>query len=503
MTDDFDAGGDGFAGVDGELFCADDLGSDFCFFTELNVAEVAKLLDDFFFADLCRRGNFDGFVGVFRGSDGICGGVDCAEGVALSGFDDDGRGRGETGRQTGDVDAHGAVEPFTAHDAERDFASAAGADFRGFAADSRGECGLWCAEIERVVKVFFAAEIAHVGEAGDVFAVARGFENEQRIGAAAAVWLVVVFVIDTEHGESVRRRLAAGRERLNEVAKLSERVCLRCRLKIRVAAADAGIDAEAGVRAARVAPEFDDFAVAVNEVIELHLAPVLESEIVGVHRVFSAEGEPRIFHRLQDDLLVGLAVCGKDFDTGIDLRFIAGGIDIEDDLLPRHGAEAEAIDIACNTERAFDARWKWERCDGLRRQVVGLGFVGFHRLANIRGLCCERCGAGEGGLLRRNSERLGAAVHARDENPITAGLDCEHGRCRGLHRPRVALGQRWERPHFQRTILGTGDERISIGGESDSRDGALVRKAGDEQRIELGLFARNEAPQMDALVRTA
>ena len=117
------------------------------------------------------------------------------------------------------------------------------------------------------MEIFFAAEIAHVGEARDVFAVAWGFENEQRIGAAASVRLVIVLVVDAKYGESVRRRLATRWERLDEVAELAERMGLRRRLEIGVAAADARIGAEAGVRAARVTPEFDDFAVAVNEVV--------------------------------------------------------------------------------------------------------------------------------------------------------------------------------------------------------------------------------------------
>ncbi len=86
-------------------------------------------------------------------------------------------------------------------------------------------------------------------------------------------------------------------------------------IEVRVADALAWIDHETGVGAARVHPEFDDFAVAVEELIELHFTKVLDAEVVGSVGIFATEGEPRASYGLERGAFNGRAVGVQDLDA--------------------------------------------------------------------------------------------------------------------------------------------------------------------------------------------
>ena len=89
------------------------------------------------------------------------------------------------------------------------------------------------------VAVLGPAESAHVFDLDHIFAVGRRGEEQSRVLAELAMGIVVVFVVEREDGQAVGDELRSRRMRLDDVARLAERMGQRRRIEIAPAAAAA------------------------------------------------------------------------------------------------------------------------------------------------------------------------------------------------------------------------------------------------------------------------
>jgi len=150
-------------------------------------------------------------------------------------------------------------------------------------------------------------------------------------------------------------------------------------VEVGVTGALSWVDHESGVGSARVHPEFYDFAVAVEKLVEFHFAEVLDTEIVGGVGVFTAEGEPRAANGLKSRAFDGGAVCMQDLDSRIEFGFEGGsgarGVDFERDAFAGFCGEPVKVYIARFIHVSTDGSRYRNFCDGLvSGRVVGFVF---------------------------------------------------------------------------------------------------------------------------------
>ncbi len=241
---------------------------------------------------LCGHDHFT-LGGVFLGGFwSVRCGVNRSVGDGLSSLDGDGGKRSEAWWKVGELDGDGAFELIEAIGFQHELASAAWADGRTGTAGHRDRKIFVGWAQAQFVPVFFTAEVARIGDSDEVFAVFWGGEVEHGVFAAGSPRVVVIFVEEFEDGQSVGRRDGAGRERADHVGGGAEGVGDCGGVEVGVPGALSWVDHESGVGSARVHPEFYDFAVAVEKLVEFHFAEVLDAKIIGGVGVFTAESEP-------------------------------------------------------------------------------------------------------------------------------------------------------------------------------------------------------------------
>ena len=131
----------------------------------------------------------------------------------------------------------------------------------------------------------------------------------------------------------------------DNVARFVQRVRERSGVKERVALAATRIDLETRVGSARIVPEFDDFAVAIQILIQFHLAPVVDAKVVADIGVLASKGEIRVAYGLQQDPLDPFPVCVQHFDNGVQGRRRAGRVDLQNPLFVCRRGESEQVNV--------------------------------------------------------------------------------------------------------------------------------------------------------------
>ena len=88
-------------------------------------------------------------------------------------------------------------------------------------------------------------------------------------------------MIDRKRWQAIRGGCGALGQGLNDVGRLAKRMCQRRGIEVAIATTTAGVDNVAAVGAARVMPKLHDFAIHIEELVELHFVPLEEPKVAG------------------------------------------------------------------------------------------------------------------------------------------------------------------------------------------------------------------------------
>jgi hypothetical protein len=137
---------------------------------------------------------------------------------------------------------------------------------------------------------------------------------------------------------------AAERIRLHDVAGLVERVRGGAGVEVSAAFAIADVEEAAAVRPAWHADDLHDVAIEPDILIELHLLPVLQSD-VRVVGIDAAEVVVAVPHGLHEQTGDGFAIGVEDFELRIGGRAGLSGERLDDPRLAFFGIEGEVIGV--------------------------------------------------------------------------------------------------------------------------------------------------------------
>ena len=445
-------------------------------------------------------------------------------GLRLLWLDDDLLRHRDAVGHIGDAEADRAGKVVDAINLQRDLAAGAGAErLLGPVgrADRRPEVRRAGTQFQ-LVRHAGVAEAAGVGNPNLVRPIGRGGERELGVAAAAVGRVVVVAVVKPDDRQPGPGDLGARRMRPHDVGRLAERVGHGRGVEQRGAAADARVQLVPVVRPRRILPELHDLAAGEEQIVQLHLVPVVDAEVVVLGRVLPAEREVRIADRLEHDPFDRLACGGANLDDGVDLGplglrlgggvlcvFLGGrlhhrlaiGVELrdvrrpgpDDPLLAGLRLERVRVDLGRLGDRAAED-------DRLRQRPVDLGLIAAGPLAGRRSRQ-RRVDAGDLTLRRRRAlrqrERRGLPVHQPDDDLPVAGDRQRRGH---IGQPFVGreLPQLAGVPHLHRPVGRCGhDERPAAG---QMRDRPFVREPRQLQRVDLRSVLGDELPAANAVV---
>src|SRR5688500_4522310 len=101
------------------------------------------------------------------------------------------------------------------------------------------------------------------------------------------------------------------------------------RIEEGIATAKAWINFETRIRPARVEPQFYNFAIRIEKLIQLHLLPFMHAEVIAGRTVFTSKSKIRFADRLQPRAQHTPPLLVKNINHAIERRFRACGVDFD------------------------------------------------------------------------------------------------------------------------------------------------------------------------------
>ena len=281
----------------------------------------------------------------------------------MAGFDDQRARRGNAVRKPGDLHGDGSVESVGPLDADRKAPSAARVDRRASAFQFDREIRLGPANGESI-HVSLPAVAAHVADANQIGPVTRSRECQARVPTEPALAVVVVCKRDGKDRQPVRHQRRAGGMRLNNVARFLEGMSSRTGIEV-TAALPVGrrIESDARVRPERHAEDLADFALHVDELVEVHFFPVGHAGIGG-RRADGSKRDVRVAYRLKQQARHGCSVEAQYFNPGVHRCAELSRLRFDHPTLARLRLEPKQIHVA----RRIGRRRTNSPADGPRRR---------------------------------------------------------------------------------------------------------------------------------------
>ena len=106
-----------------------------------------------------------------------------------------------------------------------------------------------------------------------------------------------------------------------------------CRIEKATSLAKVRVHVEARIGTAWIVEKLDDLAGRIEQLVQLHLFPVVQAEVARCIRVLASKREVSVTRRLQLNARNWFSVFVEDRDVRIERRFFASCFDFEDPLL--------------------------------------------------------------------------------------------------------------------------------------------------------------------------